>query len=72
MTTPALVLQVAGKSGQQNMLRYSGVEARYTFGRGYNFDNSDPAVIMIPDEGVSRLHCSLSWSEDMGWMLADL
>ena len=53
MTTPALVLQVAGKPGQQNMLRYSGVEARYTFGRGYNFDNSDPAVIMIPDEGVS-------------------
>lgn len=72
MTAPAFDLHVAGKSGKKSTLRRSGDEGAYTFGRGYNFDSADPAAIMIPDEMVSRVHCSLTWSDDRGWMLTDL
>ncbi|MBT4701360.1 MAG: Flp pilus assembly complex ATPase component TadA [Rhodospirillaceae bacterium] len=72
MAAPALDLHVASKSGGNSTLRLTGDEGTYTFGGGYNVDNADPAVIMIPDQMVSRVHCSLSWSEDIGWMLADL
>ena len=72
MAAPALDLHVASKSGGNSTLRLTGDEGAYTFGGGYNVDNADPAVIMIPDQMVSRVHCSLSWSEDIGWMLADL
>lgn len=72
MEAPAIELTISEKFGRDRTVVLSDEEICYTICRGYDTDNPDPSLIMIPDEMVSRVHCSLAWTREDGWLVADL
>ena len=68
---PSFVLSVTDKYGGHFRIQRTGSLRSYSIGRGYEADDPDPAIILIPDAMVSPRHCSIEWDEVDSWILRD-
>jgi DNA-binding CsgD family transcriptional regulator len=50
----------------------AGSRKSYTIGRGFDENAPDSDTIKIPDQLVSRQHCTLTWTDAGQWLLEDL
>jgi type II secretory ATPase GspE/PulE/Tfp pilus assembly ATPase PilB-like protein/pSer/pThr/pTyr-binding forkhead associated (FHA) protein len=69
---PSIVLSVTDKYGGRSRIERVGGLKTYSIGRGYEADDPDPAIILIPDAMVSPRHCSIEWDEIGSWILRDV
>jgi len=69
---PDISLFVTDSSNRSHVVRTAGSRKSYTIGRGYDETAPDSETINIPDQLVSRKHCSLTWTDAGQWLLEDL
>jgi type IV pilus assembly protein PilB len=68
---PSITLSITDKYGGRLRIQRPGILKEYSIGRGYEADDPDPAVILIPDAMVSPRHCSIEWDDVDSWILRD-
>ena len=69
---PSIVLSVTDKYGGHSRIQRVGGLKAYSIGRGYEADDPNPGIILIPDAMVSPRHCSIEWDEVDSWILRDV
>jgi len=69
---PDISLFVTDSANRSHIIRTAGARKSYTIGRGYEETKPDSETIQIPDQMVSRKHCTLTWTESGQWLLEDL
>lgn len=69
---PDISLYVTDSTNRSHIIRTSGAHDSYIIGRGFEENTPDSGTIKIPDQLVSRKHCSLTWTESGQWLLEDL
>ena len=69
---PDISLFVTDSTNRSHIIRRTGSRKSYTIGRGYDEIAPDSETINIPDQLVSRKHCTLTWTDAGQWLLEDL
>lgn len=69
---PDISLFVTDSDNRSHIIRTAGARKTYTIGRGYEETAPDAETIKIPDQLVSRKHCTLTWTDAGQWLLQDL
>ena len=69
---PDISLFVTDSTNRSHIIRTAGSRKSYTIGRGYDDNAPDSETINIPDQMVSRKHCTLTWTDTGQWLLEDL
>ncbi len=69
---PNISLFVTDSTNRSHIIRMAGSRKSYTIGRGYVETAPDSETIKIPDQLVSRKHCTLTWTDAGRWLLEDL
>ena len=69
---PDISLFVTDSTNRSHIIRMAGSRKSYTIGRGYDENTPASETINIPDQLVSRKHCTLSWTDVGRWLLEDL
>lgn len=69
---PDISLLVTDSANRSHVIRTAGARKSYVIGRGYDETPPDSETIQIPDQMVSRKHCTLTWTDSGRWLLQDL
>ena len=69
---PDISLFVTDSTNRSHIIRTRGARKAYVIGRGHDEPTPDSEMIKIPDQMVSRKHCSLTWTDTGQWLLEDL
>jgi len=69
---PDISLFVTDSTNRSQIIRTAGSRKSFTIGRGYDETEPDSETINIPDQLVSRKHCTLTWTDAGQWLLEDL
>jgi DNA-binding CsgD family transcriptional regulator len=69
---PDLRFFVTDSANRSFIIRTTGSRKSYTIGRGFDETAPDSDVVNIPDQLVSRKHCTLTWTDAGQWLLEDL